>query len=110
MKITFTPVRRDLDLSIARDGDTLIVNDVPLDFTALPEGAILPCGAVQNDWFVGDITRVNGVLCFGMILPYSSCAADADLSPFTLEITQNGDVDLPVIAAQEDEVDLDHVD
>jgi len=42
MHINLIPQRRDDTLAISKQGDTLTINDVDYDLSAIPEGATLP--------------------------------------------------------------------
>jgi hypothetical protein len=94
MLIEFTPQRSDDHLTLERQGDTLIVNDQPLDFSPLPEGAELPAEAVDCAFLIGSITRKDGVLRFRMILPHGPNATEAERMPQPLLVTKDGPISL----------------
>lgn len=102
MKITLTPMRRDDRLALSREGDVLTVNGEAFDFSAIPEGATLPCEAVTCDWLVSDVTREDGVLCLTLILPHGLNAPDAVLFPEALFVATDGAIDLPTQSPIED--------
>ena len=95
MKIFLSPQRRDDTLSVVRRGDLLIVNDEPFDFPAVEEGDILPRSAIESDWFVGDVTRVNGELELTLILPNPANFSQAQAFPVPLTITKMGQLSFP---------------
>ncbi|NUB46817.1 hypothetical protein GEU84_020750 [Fertoebacter nigrum] len=95
MHITLTPMRRDDRLTLERAGDTLTINGVAYDLSAIPEGATLPRAAVACDWLASDITRTGGVLHLALILPHGPDAAQATLFPAPLLLEADGPVALP---------------
>ena len=95
MKIFLSPQRRDDTLSVVRRGGLLIVNDEPFDFPAVEEGDILPRSAIESDWFVGDVTRVNGELELTLILPNPANVSQAQAFPVPLTITKMGPLSCP---------------
>lgn len=95
MQITLSPVRRDAPLTLSRVGDTLTINGDVFDFTPLPDGATLPPEAIDSDWFVGPVERVDGVLHLTLTLPHGVNAPQETLFPAPLTLTGNGPVTLP---------------
>lgn len=81
MQISFSPMRRDDRLSLSVAGDILTINGEAFDFSALPEGATLPRGAVSSDWLASDIDRVNGELHLTVIAPHGANAPQSTLFP-----------------------------
>ncbi|UWQ16161.1 hypothetical protein [Jannaschia sp. M317] len=100
MRLTFSPVRRDDSLSVDRQGDTLILNGEAFDFSALPEGAILPRSAIVTLWVAGDVTREGGVLTIPLILPHGPAGPDETRFAQPLTLTENGPVTLPPFDAE----------
>ncbi len=72
MKIMFIPQRRDESLSLSVLGDEVTVNGVAYDLSVVPEGASLPASATDCEHFFGDISRANGELSIGVVLPHCS--------------------------------------
>ena len=104
MKITFSPIRHDEQLTIQRDGDALILNGTPFDFTDLPDGATLPQDAISGQWFAGDVQRIDGVLHLTILLPHGAKAPHETLFPEPITVTADGPVTLPpYTTALEDE-------
>lgn len=95
MHITLTPMRRDGSLALDRDGDRLTINGTPYDFSAIPEGAILPRDAVDCDWLASDVTRRDGRLCLTLILPHGPDAPPEIRYPDPVDIEADGPVPLP---------------
>ncbi len=95
MKITLNPVRMDKRLDLSVKGDVLTLNGEALDLSAMPEGARVPRHAVECEWLATDITRVAGVLCFGLILPHGARAPQETLFPKDIQVKRNGAVKLP---------------
>jgi len=95
MHITLTPMRHDTPVVLERHGDSLTVNGTALDFSPLPEGATLPRDAVECEWLVGDVTRMDGVLHLTLILPHGADAPEETRFPARILLTEDGPVKLP---------------
>ena len=94
MFINLSPVRSDEPLTLEVSGDTLLINDVPFDFSPLPEGAILPVAAIDSTWIAEDVKRVDGVIHVSIMLPHADDASEA--ARFQQPITAaDGPVELP---------------
>ncbi|MBO9453333.1 hypothetical protein J7426_23945 [Tropicibacter sp. R16_0] len=94
MRISFVPIRRDERLEMSRAGDVLTLNGDVLDFSALPDGAILPRTAISNDWIAGDVERLQGQIHLSVLLPHGATAPAETLFPAPIT-ADNGDVPLP---------------
>lgn len=70
MHISLSPQRRDGALNVAKAGDVLTINGAPFDFSALPDGATIPVGAIPCEWIIGPVERVAGELHLTLILPH----------------------------------------
>lgn len=103
MEFLLTPVVGYPDYEIARSGDVLTIDGEPFDFSSVPDGAVLPLGAVACDVFVGDIMRTDGVLRLPMVwpcvLPESGMIDLPAVTPFLIE--GDGAVSLPSTTAEE---------
>lgn len=99
MQIRLTPMRSDARLTLHRAGDVLTVNDVVLDFSAIPEGAVLPRAAVACDALASDVCREGGRLHLTLILPHGADAPQACLHPAPLLLLADGPVPLPGVEA-----------
>lgn len=95
MIIRLSPVRRDDDLTVAKRGDTLVINGIELDFSQLPEGATLPAEAIACPWIAGQVERVDGELRLSLILPHGPNPSQAVAFPEPIEVTTDGPVELP---------------
>jgi hypothetical protein len=96
MQITFSPVRDDRALTLARKGDALIINGEAFDFARLPEGAVLPASAIASAWFTGSVRRAKGEIQMSLILPHGARAPQERLFPKPLRVTTDGAIDLPL--------------
>ena len=103
MEITLSPVRNDDPLEVYRAGDTLTLNGVAFDFSALPDGATLPREAIESDWFAGPVERSGGGLHVRLVLPHGANAPQDTLFPHRLTLTGDGPVDLPPYEIEKDE-------
>lgn len=102
MKIILSPVRRDDALVLVRTGDVLTVNGEEFDFSALPEGSVLPVEAIASDWFAGPVERVDGALHVPLILPHGANTPEDTRFPEAITLMQDGPVALPAYAVEED--------
>ena len=74
MIIKLSPVRLEVQLSVARLGDVLTINGLALDFEMLPEGASLPASAVGSPDVLDPIERREGKLFICLRLPFGADA------------------------------------
>lgn len=95
MRITLSPVRMDETLTATRSGDVLILNGEAFDFGLLPEGATLPAEAIDSDWIVGPVSRIDGDLHLTMRLPHGPNPSQAVAFPRPLVVMVDGEIDLP---------------
>lgn len=95
MLIKFNPQRRDDTLAVVKQGDTLIVNGVEYDFSAVPAGATLPADAIDSDLFSGPVERINGELHITLTLPHGPNPSQAVAFPQPITVTNDGVVELP---------------
>ena len=95
MIVSFSPARIANRLTLDRAGDTLTINGEAFDFSGVPDGAILPRGAIQSEWIVGDVTRTGGVLHMPLIWPHGANAPEATRFPAPITMTGNEPVTLP---------------
>ena len=94
-KINLSPQVRDGTLTVSKSGDALIVNGVTYDFTQLTEGSTLPAEAIDSEYFVGPISRVEGEIELTLLLPITREASEAAKYPEPITITADGEVALP---------------
>ena len=95
MIIKLQPQRSDASLKVSKRSDVLTINGERYDFRGLPEGAVLPSSAVECDFVVGDVTRLNGDLIVTLLLPCGPEASDAANFPFDIVSPPDGNVSLP---------------
>ena len=96
MLINLSPQRREDILTISKSGDTLTINGIPYDFSQLPNGATLPKEAVDCEWIVSDVNRVNGEIELTLLFPISADASVQARFPEPIVMTTNGQVVLPI--------------
>lgn len=96
MILTFTPMRSDADIALVRKGDSLQINGKTYDFSALPEGAVLPRDAVDCPELVSDVTRQAGVIKLTLILPHGANPPAGRTFPKPMTLRRNGPVELPL--------------
>lgn len=95
MHITLSPVRLDETLAATRAGDVLTLNGEAFDFGPLPEGATLPAEAVDSEWIVGPVSRIDGELHLTLRLPHGPNPSRAVAFPEPVTVTQDGPIPLP---------------
>ena len=71
MNIKLTPINSYNIPSITKQGDCLTINSTTYDFSQLPDGATLPAEAIDCDYIVGDVSRVNGEIEVTLLRPYT---------------------------------------
>ena len=96
MLINLSPQRREDLLTISKSGDTLTINGVSYDFSQLPNGAALPKEAVDCEWIVSDVNRVNGEIELTILLPHGANASHEARFPEPINMTNDGQVVLPI--------------
>jgi histidinol phosphatase-like PHP family hydrolase len=95
MKINLSPQRRDDTLTVTKQSDVLTINGTEYDFTDLPDGGTLPADAVDSDFVIGSVNRVNGELELTLLLPHSADASEAARFPEPIIDPVDGEVELP---------------
>ncbi len=95
MIIRLSPQRRDDALTVSLAGDVVTVNGEAFDFAPLPEGATLPHGAIDSEWFAGPVSRENGSLTLTLLLPHGSNPSQNVAFPAPVVMVQDGLVVLP---------------
>jgi hypothetical protein len=96
MLINLSPQRREDILTISKTGDTLTINGVSYDFSQLPNGATLPREAIDCEWIVSDVNRVNGEIELTILLPHGANASYEARFPEPINMTNDGQVVLPI--------------
>lgn len=94
MLISLSPIRMDAELNVTVQGDVMTINGLELDFSVIPDGATLPAEAVECEFVIGEISRVDGVLQITLLFPIGPDASEAARFPvpFTPE---DGVVEFP---------------
>lgn len=82
-------------LEVSKRGDVLTINSERFDFRELPEGAVLPASAVDCEFVVGDVARINGELVITLLLPCGPEASEAARFPSDIVSPSDGNVSLP---------------
>lgn len=95
MHINLSPFRSDKSLSIEKLGNTFTINGVTYDFTALPDGATLPASAINCEFIVGPVERIDGVLHLTLLLPHGADASEAVRFPEPIINPPDGPLELP---------------
>ena len=95
MKINLSPQRRDDQLTLEKAGDTLTFNGTAYDFSQLPDGGTLPAEAVDCEFVIGTVNRVNGELELTLLLPHAVNASEAARFPEPIIDPADGEVELP---------------
>ena len=95
MKINLSPQRRDDTLIVIKLGDKLTINGTEYDFTQLPDGGTLPKDAIDCEWIISDVNRVDGELELALLLPHSADATEAARFPEPVIDPADGEVELP---------------
>ena len=95
MKINLSPQRRDDTLTVTKQGDTLTINGIAYDFSQLPDGGTLPGDAVDCEYVIGSVNRVNGELELTLLLPHGPNASEAARFPEPIIDPADGEVELP---------------
>ena len=95
MKIKLSPQRRDDTLTVTKQGDVLTINGTAYDFTDLPDGGTLPADAVDCEYVIGSVDRVNGELELTLLLPHGANASEAARFPEPIINPADGELELP---------------
>lgn len=95
MKLVLSPIRHDQPLRLSRLGDTLIVNDIPFDFSALHLGQTWSAADLGSDWFAGPARRGPEGLELVLALPIRADAPAATCQTQVLQLSGDGPVTLP---------------
>ncbi|WP_256824938.1 tail fiber assembly protein [Pseudomonas kurunegalensis] len=88
-------------LTVYKQGDSLTINGLTLDFTRLPDGATLPAAATGCPWIIAPVERVEGELVVKLLMPIPDDADRAARYPADVVAPGDGKVALPVPDASE---------
>lgn len=97
MIIGLSPVSADWPLpEVVYSKDALKIDGKLFDFGPLPDGGVLPPGAVASKWFDGEVRRVDGEIHLTLLLPYSVFPpSEAVAFPELIRVIKAGAVKLP---------------
>ncbi|MFP3862780.1 tail fiber assembly protein [Pseudomonas sp. B21-047] len=103
MRIKLSPVLpiTPAVLTIYKQGDSLTINGLTLDFSPLPEGATLPAEATRCPWVIAPVERLDGLLAITLQLPIPIDATPAACFPHDIVSPADGLVVLPIPAAEQ---------
>jgi hypothetical protein len=96
MIINLSTQRRDDTLSLNKQGETLTINGIPYDFSQLADGATLPKEAIDCEWIVSDVNRINGEIELTILLPHGADASESARFPTPITMTTDGRVVFPI--------------
>ena len=95
MKINLSPQRRYDTLTVVKQGDTLTIDGTAYDFSQLPDGGTLPAEAVDCEYIIGSVDRVDGELELTLLLPHGENASEAARFPQPIIDPADGELELP---------------
>ncbi|MFJ2526183.1 tail fiber assembly protein [Pseudomonas capeferrum] len=91
----FVPVSPSA-LTVYKQGDSLIINGLTLDFSRLPDGATLPNEATRCPWIIAPIERFGGDLLIVLQLPIPIDATQEACFPHDIVSPADGQIALPI--------------
>lgn len=110
MIIDLSPVRSDKPVpEVVYSKDALTINGQVFDFGPLPDGATLPAAAVDSDWIVGEVERIDGEIHLTLMLPHGPNPSHAVAFPEPIRAIRAGAVKLPFDVPEPAE-EIAHVD
>ncbi len=93
MILTLSPMRRDETLTLAREGEALVVNGQRVELAGV--ATAVDAAAFGCEWIVGEVRRADGALHLTVILPHGPEAPEAQRYPAPLAVEFDGPVALP---------------
>ncbi|UVL16148.1 hypothetical protein LOY27_09920 [Pseudomonas atacamensis] len=96
MKIILSPQRRDDTLTLSKNGSVLTINGEAFDFSQMNEGDTLPRDAIDCEWFVGDVEKVEGALVITLFLPNPENYSPEQAFPVPIVNIPDGPISLPL--------------
>ncbi|MGV0315139.1 tail fiber assembly protein [Pseudomonas putida] len=88
-------------LTLYKQGDSLTINGLTLDFSPLPDGATLPAEATRCPWVIAPVERVGGQLVVVLQLPVTIDAGQEARFPRDIVSPADGLVVLPIPVAEQ---------
>ena len=98
MKIKFSPVRMDEQLTATVSADTITLNGTRFNFGPLMDGETLPNEAINSKWIFGDVHRIGGEIHLTLLLPHGARAPQETRFPAAYDVplkVTSGAVPLP---------------
>jgi len=97
MIINYSPQLRNDTLALSKQGDTLTINDVEIDFSPLESGTKLPSEVCQtySPFLLAAQRNEDGELELTLLLPHSANAAQANLFTQPVVNPSNGQIQIP---------------
>lgn len=94
MIINLSPQVSSDELDLFINGETLTINGNEYDFSVIPDGATLPADAIEDDYIIGDIERISGVINLTLLFPINGDSTESARFPSPINQT-SGQVELP---------------
>ncbi|WP_256217842.1 tail fiber assembly protein [Pseudomonas sp. NBRC 111140] len=88
-------------LTVYKQGDSLTINGLTLDFSQLPDGGTLPGEASRCPWIIETVERVQGQLVIVLLLPIPIEASQEACFPCDIISPPDGLVALPTPDAEQ---------
>jgi hypothetical protein len=104
MNIKLNPQRRDDKLTVSKLGDTLTINGIAYNFSPLEDGATLPAEAIDCEFIVGPVERIDGQLHTSLIIPHGANPSEAQRFPEDVIDPADGEIALPQDAPEEETI------
>lgn len=95
MIIKLSPIRSDEELSVVKQGATLILNGEIFDFTNIGDGDTLPLEAIASSWFADDVNKTGDNIELTLRLPLPANFSPEQAFPVPLVNVIDGVVQLP---------------
>ena len=95
MIINLSPIRSDEELSVIKQGATLILNGEPFDFTNIGDGDTLPLEAIASTWFADAVIKTDDTIEVTLRLPLPANFSPEQAFPVPLLNVPDGVVQLP---------------
>lgn len=95
MIINLSPIRSDEELSVIKQGATLILNGEPFDFTNIGDGDTLPLEAIESTWFAEAVIKTGDTIEVTLRLPLPANFSPEQAFPVPLLNVPDGVVQLP---------------
>lgn len=92
MRISFSPIRSDHVHIYDRVGSALVIDGEIFDFAQLPEGGVLPAGAIASDAVCDDVRCDGGTVYLTLQLAHPADAPEALRFPDSITVTEDGPI------------------